>query len=1100
VLLRGSRPLGPTFDNIGRCASNGAKGLAGDRVIIELLRPDDLLALGAETTNLRLDTADPTQPALVRIDPAQPAFIKVLFPPQSIAEQAFFDSRNASPAQPPQPGTTTEPVLPPGSVRARICGPSRLVFRIPDEIASIAFSVDGLLDWSGWEPVLAPLATLPAQPTIAEMDQAPGVTAPEAGQTSIEMPYRLMVSPGERARWIHTSAPVTHRGRTELWHTALAQLPDEPAEENPRRDGAPVEASLENPVAIRAIWSPDYRAPGETPLDGTSDLRPFRMTIKPTDRHQIVARCVGCHELIESNGRRAIPAPVNASRLFLTALGGYLRSRGSWGPAITIADELAHSRWLELVAAAAARAEHPREPDATELLRLLPNLPATLISTSPLDRRAGLLDVGDLLAPGQLIPDETLSLSDWTHVATQGRDHYVRIVHEGRLYPFGHRAALVTVTERRFEAAPPGGTSAGAPVAYLRQRKYIIVREPERAYFTDSNTRRAREMPLGSRVRLTTLVTPNLEDPDKPPAVIAPSKSFWVRADGQDFRFHVVVRDMGKRDVDFTAALIFIDDRAAGAADYADVSARYEADTNPETGAPRRACEVPGQKIAFAQPSDEQPEDTTLATSALYFSAKPEQPKFEPNLERADVRIPSLEHLLGASATTSIRLYGPYVEGSFDANAGVFAELIAPLGVKFSADKAGGIATPNLSVSGISRAFGPVAGALSNAAAGAFVPSDFFPTGLPDAARIFGAVSLGDLIPSGALSVNAPKIRTEVSPPAPAVPREVVTSLDWAPQVSTGTFASVLITRPGTSLQVHARIIAPIGGGTSRMELSGALTSFDITLAGVILIKFDAFRFSAANGAKPDVGIELASSDPVQFQGALAFVAALSELIPRGAFGSDGPSVELAPTALKVGYGIGLPDLSIGVFALHGLRFAAALTLPFLSGKPQLDFAFAERHHPFLLTVECLGGGGFVHLTVDASGVIMVEGAFEFGGAFSLDIGVASGGVHVLAGFYFKLEESRSELAGFFDLGGEVTVLGIISVSVNFNLTLAYISQGGHDKVRGSATVTVAVSIFGLSKSVSLTVEKSFGSASGDPPFGQMFTPVEWQDYSAAFA
>src|SRR5262249_31140048 len=150
-----------------------------------------------------------------------------------------------------------------------------------------------------------------------------------------------------------------------------------------------------------------------------------------------------------------------------------------------------------------------------------------------------------------------------------------------------------------------------------------------------------------------------------------PSKSFWVRADGQDFRFHVAARDLAGREVDFTASLIFIYDSEAGAADYADASTHYEADPNPETNAPRRACEVRGQKIAFALPSAQQPEDTMLATNALYFSAKPEQPKFEPNLDHADIRIPSLEHLLGASATASIRLYDSYVAGDFDANAEV---------------------------------------------------------------------------------------------------------------------------------------------------------------------------------------------------------------------------------------------------------------------------------------------------------------------------------------------------------------------------------------------------------------------------------------------
>jgi hypothetical protein len=47
------------------------------------------------------------------------------------------------------------------------------------------------------------------------------------------------------------------------------------------------------------------------------------------------------------------------------------------------------------------------------------------------------------------------------HIAAQGRDHYVRIVYEGHLYPFGHRAALIKITEGKFidTEVPEGGTS-----------------------------------------------------------------------------------------------------------------------------------------------------------------------------------------------------------------------------------------------------------------------------------------------------------------------------------------------------------------------------------------------------------------------------------------------------------------------------------------------------------------------------------------------------------------------------------------------------------------------------------------------------------------
>ena len=120
----------------------------------------------------------------------------------------------------------------------------------------------------------------------------------------------------------------------------------------------------------------------------------------------------------------------------------------------------------------------------------------------------------------------------------------------------------------------------------------------------------------------------------------------------------------------------------------------------------------------------------------------------------------------------------------------------------------------------------------------------------------------------------------------------------------------------------------------------------------------------------------------------------------------------------------------------------AGLDLPYLDGKPAVEFAFACRSKPFLLTVEIFGGGGFVHLIVGADGVQMVEGSLEFGGKFAFDIGVASGGVHAMAGIYFQLKGTNTELTGFVDIGGEVSVLGIISVSLDLNISLSYVVQG----------------------------------------------------------
>jgi hypothetical protein len=133
-----------------------------------------------------------------------------------------------------------------------------------------------------------------------------------------------------------------------------------------------------------------------------------------------------------------------------------------------------------------------------------------------------------------------------------------------------------------------------------------------------------------------------------------------------------------------------------------------------------------------------------------------------------------------------------------------------------------------------------------------------------------------------------------------------------------------------------------------------------------------------------------------------------------------------------------------------------------------------------------------------------LEVSLEFGATAALDIGVASGEVHMMAGIYFSLQrkEGSSDLSailtGYLRLGGSLNVLGIISISVEFNLSFTY--DGARDKAYGRATLTVSVHVLFFSASVELTVERAFGG-SGDPHFIDFYPdPAPWEEYALAFA
>jgi type VI protein secretion system component Hcp len=1091
---------------------------------LEVVRPDDLLNLGIEAVNLRLDNDQPGDPALVVDEAGLTAQLIVTFPPQSIAETSYFESSVVNPPDPqnpaaeispddgPERGPTadkTEPLDPPGvpGLRSAVAGSarrSRLVFTVPSG-ARLPFSVAGLLDWSGLDLRVAPIAAIPPDPAAEQIAAAPPISPPAGDVTALELPYRLVISPGFGVGWDHRNLPFTSRGRTELWHTRLVH----------RKDGEPMALSADAPAPLRAIWSDDFD-PVDPPKPSEKDPELGLTAMSPNDRHQLVILTSAFHgyevnpDLRLTRGPTEtarlsattvrigllfatppyVPSPFYAEQLVLSPLGGWLRSRGHWEPPRP-----------------AAAGPTGNRPDLRRLLEDMVRLPGL----RP-ERRPPKLEAGRPLRPPRASHErEPLDISEWVHVAALGRDHYVRIVYEGRLIPFGHRAALVKVTERKFK------TQNGIVGAYLTQRMFIVVREPERAFARD------RAMPL-KRIRLTTLVTPDIAAPEY---LVGSQRSFWVKVwtggpKPEPFRFHAVGWDAGPDDgnaIDFTIPMVFAStsDVPGDPATKAGVINAYN-DSSTKAAIEEREARVPGQRVFFAEQDRNQPTaNTQLITDSLNFVV--DAAHETPRLLKASVRIPQVQELLGTNQQTSIRLYGPYVATGFDARAGVWAEIVevkpsisptvdpsatlspATLGVTFSSKQAGGFTTPNMGVATLTRALGPLAGTPAQAVNDDFQPASFFGGGL--GAKLFGAFDLADLLPTdGTFGENAPKLTTKRDA------TQLTTALDWEPpSVNPKTLGPAEFNPDAngahTALKVHGTITRPIGGADPTFRFTGRLNDFDVTVLKAVTVNFVDFAFTVQSGAKPDVTVHLAS-DPIKFSGDLEFVEGLRKAIPPGLFG-DGPSLDLSEDGIRAGFAVALPPIAVGVFALKDVTLGAGLTLPFVDGKPALDFRVSQREHPFLLAVAIFGGGGFFHLQVDTAGIKELEAGLEFGAVASLDIGVASGGVQMMAGIYFSIQRRDPDnklaptLSGFLVVGGQLRVLGLITVSVVFNLTFTY--DGGKHAAYGRATLVVQVDVALIHQSVKLTVEKSFGGRDGDPTFRELMTgPAQWRAYAEAFA
>jgi hypothetical protein len=747
--------------------------------------------------------------------------------------------------------------------------------------------------------------------------------------------------------------------------------------------------------------------------------------------------------------------------------------------------------------------------------------------------------------PDPLPPE--ISVEAWRHRAAMGRDSFVQVIYAGYLFPFGHRASLVKVTERRFH---PELNDA----AFLRQHLHIVVREPERTYWglgqaqerpTPSDSK-ARRMPF-ERVLIRTLVTPSLLAPDKEvPQGLSADSAFWPTVPGPsgavEFAFHLQGFDFDGQPVDFAMPLLFVNKSIAvdPPVEPDESDPRYRLDQVTETFAMDARARVPtgGAKVAFA-PS-EQAGDTSQAAVALTFGAvrqtpdaETNRPRFYPQLAGAEVTLPAVAAVLGKADAVPVHLPDLFANSGIGSGANAAGVYLAigpgggapgslPLDFSAQGDRSGGLIKPSFEISGLSRAHGVVAGNLETLAKGAFDPKQYFGGALN--AKVFGVFSLAALVePGSARPPSAEALRSGDGLDTPRLvatregPDRVAIRMQWNPLIQP--VMDIFVPGGQRNLRLDATIhVAADGAGSATSEVTCSLVDFELHLIGAdpfLILRFDRLEFRSKSGAKPDVECALSPGVGVEFAGPLRFVQSLRELIPQDGF-SDPPALATTPDGVEANYGLALPDLALGMFSLQNLRLSAGLSMPFVGRPLAFRFAFCERQEPFTLTVTFIGGGGFFALVIDPNGVQQLEAALEFGACIALNFGVASGSVHVMAGIYFAMgrEDTRDvvKLTGYLRVGGQVEVLGLISASIELYLSVMWEVASG--KVTGRATLTVEVDISFFSTSVEITCERRFAGSAGDPTLEEVMSPYPdpwtlppehaeidpWEEYCSAYA
>lgn len=382
------------------------------------------------------------------------------------------------------------------------------------------------------------------------MVYAAAARPPKDYETAIELPFRLQLSPAQDPVWIQphdvklgrtffavmaddgTKTPKapppadfgTEPGRP-LWSVALEprnpdpqlraiwsedfwperflsyrETPDPPVDLDPR--------DLAGLAKVAARFDPPPRGPGapwheprlrrrdsdiidSTAIDVTLREPAFRASMDPYDRDQIITES-GVHGIPVKRGIDPTTKEVIENGDSYSAPAGF--------EALDMAFEVVRDEQDNETARIGSSAIYAARALTFRELRLT-------AMGGTLDLQTGFKPpvAASLLDRRSLFP--SLTLESWRHLAVLGRDRAVELVYKGYLFPFGHHASLVKLTERRYTTP----TKGRGPTAYLVQRFFIRCSEPvKRAWYDQPDSGRA--WPV-EELRILTEQTPDLVDP-----------------------------------------------------------------------------------------------------------------------------------------------------------------------------------------------------------------------------------------------------------------------------------------------------------------------------------------------------------------------------------------------------------------------------------------------------------------------------------------------------------------------------------------------------------------------------------------------------------
>ncbi|MEM7160352.1 MAG: hypothetical protein AAF799_46370 [Myxococcota bacterium] len=677
-----------------------------------------------------------------------------------------------------------------------------------------------------------------------------------------------------------------------------------------------------------------------------------------------------------------------------------------------------------------------------------------------------------------------IGLAHWRHRATAGRDHSIRILDEGYLFPLGHQAARLTVAERRVML---DAQHDNAGVAVLPERETILVRQPVRRFEADEH----RHLPF-VEIRLLDHQSPLLDqDADNAIGGSIGAHATWPTSGGDKVRFRVEAVDHRGRVHRFSIPLVFV---TASALDPEEQDVRTNLDdllSAYEAATEDRRVSRGGADLAFIPGSKEEPDDTTLATAWFDLSAFVDHeqalPRFNPRWTGASGRLPALEQVLGISDDVEIEPWDAPDGKSSD----VFARLVGELPIEVPSEQTTGLATMAFTPSALARGAGPIADP-EGWHTRTFRPAEL----IGDDLVIFGVLPLLELLPDELeISTDPPHDDTRAPRfrPNPGI--------IWTPEFD-GWEGGGFAFRPLPAShdrrgKRNHRFAVLRDNTTGEQSVEVRFVEFEFDLGGALTFDFH------------DLGIIVSNTEGVEFCFTLEEVIYRSGLKwwNRLRHGSGLPvdfdfTVCVHDDHVLFEGCVSTPDLVMGALNLRNIRACLAVWLPIDPGPVGVRTRIASKANPFTATFGGFGAFGWLSYQAETDGATVFDAGIGLTWESpSWSSPIASGGLEMRAGLAWDIRDNpdapdRCRVTGLVHIEGSFSLMGIAGASGSLDVEVG--RDPGECQMWARGGIDVSVTFFLTFPLPTIPIDIDLPGK--DPPFSEAVPEAAWLEQQAAFA